>query len=592
MKMNYDWNLKNIYKTEEDFERDLKYLDERVIPLLQSTEGRLDTEDGMVTYCKCQMDLERYLQPVYMYAACASDLDKRDLEANKRLGRVMILFQKIGQAAAFAEPELLKIGEGNVMDFFKKHPEYSGFDFATKKLFHNQKYVLDGKTESILANYSALLRGPRALYSTLSTADRINAKVTLDNGEEVEVNTSNWTGLMESSHSAEERQRIFEALYKNFDEHKNTYAEIYKELLDGELAEVRSRGYESILSSHLYHNNIPESVFHNLIEIASTKNEDVKRYNALRKKYLGLEKYHTYDRFLELARSDKKYTYEEARDIFYKSIEWYPEDYKQKAYEATKEGYVDVNIKPAKRGGAYSTGGSNIHPFILLNFDGRLDDVFTLAHESGHSVHTLYSEEAQPLGKQDYTIFVAEIASTFNEHNLLDYLLKSPTLNKNDKIALLQKSIDEIMSTFYRQSLFAHYEYLIAKKVESDEPLDYKVLSDTMTKLYKEYYDIDIEEEKVKPLVWAYIPHLFNSPFYVYQYATSFTASLLIYERIKKGEEGAFDKYIDMLKTGGSAYPLDEVKAAGVDFTDKETFLAVPNRLKVLVDELEALLKE
>jgi oligoendopeptidase F len=148
------------------------------------------------------------------------------------------------------------------------------------------------------------------------------------------------------------------------------------------------------------------------------------------------------------------------------------------------------------------------------------------------------------------------------------------------------------MSTFYRQSLFAHYEYLIAKKVENDEPLDYKVLSDTMTKLYKEYYDIDIEEEKVKPLVWAYIPHLFNSPFYVYQYATSFTASLLIYERIKKGEEGAFDKYIDMLKTGGSAYPLDEVKAAGVDFTDKETFLAVPSRLKVLVDELEALLKE
>ena len=397
---------------------------------------------------------------------------------------------------------------------------------------------------------------------------------------------------MASSHSSEERQRIFEALYKNFDEHKNTYAEIYNELLQGEYAEVKARGYSSILASHLYHNNIPESVFHNLIEVASTRNEDVKRYNALRKKYLGLEKYHTYDRFLELARSDKKYTYEEARDIFYKSIEWYPEDYQKKAKEATKEGYVDVNIKSAKRGGAYSTGGSNIHPFILLNFDGRLDDVFTLAHESGHSVHTLYSEEAQPLGKQDYTIFVAEIASTFNEHNLLDYFLKSDSLSKEDKISLLQKSIDEIMSTFYRQSLFAHYEYLISKMVENDEPLDYKVLSDTMTKLYKEYYDIDIEEEKVKPLVWAYIPHLFNSPFYVYQYATSFTASLLIYERIKGGEAGAFDKYIDMLKTGGSAYPLDEVKAAGVDFTDKETFLAVPNRLKVLVDELEALLKE
>ena len=590
--MNYNWDLKNIYKTEEDFEKDLKFLDEKVLPLISSVEGKLDTEEGMVTYCKCQLDLEKYLQPVYMYAACASDLDKRDLDANKRLGRVMIVFQKIGNVSAYAEPELLKIGEEKVMKFFDEHKEFQRLDFGMKKLFHAQKFVLDGKTESILSNYNVLLRGPRSLYSTLSTADRINAKVKLDNGEEVEVNTSNWTGLMASSHSAEERQRIFEALYKNFDEHKNTYAEIYNELLQGEYAEVKARGYSSILASHLYHNNIPESVFHNLIEVASTRNEDVKRYNALRKKYLGLEKYHTYDRFLELARSDKKYTYEEARDIFYKSIEWYPEDYQKKAKEATKEGYVDVNIKPAKRGGAYSTGGSNIHPFILLNFDGRLDDVFTLAHESGHSVHTLYSEEAQPLGKQDYTIFVAEIASTFNEHNLLDYFLKSDSLSKEDKISLLQKSIDEIMSTFYRQSLFAHYEYLISKMVESDEPLDYKVLSDTMTKLYKEYYDIDIEEEKVKPLVWAYIPHLFNSPFYVYQYATSFTASLLIYERIKGGEAEAFDKYIDMLKTGGSAYPLDEVKAAGVDFTDKETFLAVPNRLKVLVDELEALLKE
>ena len=590
--MNYDWDLTNIYKTEEDFEKDLKTIEEEIIPSMAKTKGRLNTEEGLSEYCKGSLELERLLQPVYMYAACASDLDKRNLEANKRLGRVMILFQKLGEGTSFAEPEILALGPAKVAEFFRNHKEYQGLDFAYVKLFHNQKYVLDGKTEEILSNYNPLLRGPRSLYSTLSTADRINCKVTLDNGEEVEVNTSNWTGLMASSHSAAERERIFNALYKNFDEHKNTYAEIYNQLLQGEYAEVKARGYDSILASHLYSNNIPLSVFHNLIEVASTHNEDVKRYFALKQKYLGLEKYRTYDRFLELARSDKHYTYEEARDIFYESIKWYPEDYQKKAHEATKEGYVDVNIKPAKRGGAYSTGGSNIHPFILLNFDGRLDDVFTLAHEAGHSVHTLYSEEAQPLGKQDYTIFVAEIASTFNEHNLLDYFLKSPTLGKNDKIALLQKSIDEILSTFYRQSLFAHYEYEIATMVENNEPLDYKVLSDTMTKLYKQYYGIDIEEEKVKPLVWAYIPHLFNSPFYVYQYATSFTASLLIYDKIKRGEEGAFERYIDMLKTGGSAYPLEEVKAAGVDFTRRETFYAVPARLRDLVDELEALLKE
>ena len=591
MYMNYNWDLTNIYKTEEDFERDFKAI-EALIPEVAALEGHLHEEDKLCKMMDINLKIEKLLQPVYMYVACASDLDKRNLENQQKLGKVMILWQNLASALSFSEPEMLALGEEKMMEFFEKHPEYQGLDFGFKKLFHNQKYVLSGEKEKLLSFYSPLLGEAHTLYSMLSTADRETVKVTLDNGEEVEVNGSTWTGLMAKSHSPEERQRIFDALYENYDHHKNTYAEIYNQLMKGELAEVRSRGYESILDAHLYHNNIPTSVFHNLIEVASTHNEDVKRYNELRRKYLGLEKYHTYDRFLELAKSEKTYTYEEARELFYKSIEWYPEDYQKKAKDATAEGYVDVNIKPAKRGGAYSTGGSNIHPFILLNYDSQLNDVFTLAHEAGHSVHTLYSEEAQPLGKQDYTIFVAEIASTFNEHNLLDYFLKSPSLSRNDKIALLQKSIDEILSTFYRQALFAHYEYNVSKMVEEDQPLNYQVLSDVMTKLYQQYYGIDITEEKVKSLVWAYIPHLFNSPFYVYQYATSFTASLLIYERIKKGEEGAFDKYLNMLKMGGSCYPLDQVKAAGVDFTKEETFMACPNRLKKLVDELEALLKE
>jgi len=589
--MNYDWDLTTIYKTDADFESDLKKVDEEIIPAIAALEGKLNEEASLCKMMELSIEMEKILQPLWMYAACASDLDKRNLENNKKQQRVMILFQKLTSALSFADPEILALGEEKVMEFFKAHPEYQGLDFSYKKLFHNQKYVLPGDKERLLSFFSPLLSGPRSLYSMLSTADRLVSKATLDDGTEVEVNGSNWTGLIAKSNSEEERQRIFESLYVNYDTHKNTYAEIYSELMSGELADVKARGHKSILSSHLYHNNIPESVFTNLIEVASTNTEDVKRYEELKRKYLGLPEYHTYDRFLEMARSEKTYIYEEARELFYKSIEWYPADYQKKAHDATAEGYVDVNIKPAKRSGAYSTGGANIHPFILLNYDSQLNDVFTLAHEAGHSVHTLYSEEAQPLGKQDYTIFVAEIASTFNEHNLLDYLLKSPDLSKNDKIALLQKSIDEILQTFYRQTLFAHYEYKISQLVEKDEPIDYKVLSDTMTELYQQYYGIDITKEKVKSLVWAYIPHLFNSPFYVYQYATSFTASLLIYERIKAGEEGAFDKYLDMLRMGGSAYPLDEVKAAGVDFEDKETFLACPKRLKELVDELEELLK-
>jgi oligoendopeptidase F len=305
-----------------------------------------------------------------------------------------------------------------------------------------------------------------------------------------------------------------------------------------------------------------------------------------------VEKHRSYDRFMKLAESEKKYTYEQAKELFYASIKDFPADFQEKAHEVTKEGYVDVYPGPGKRSGAYSNGGYGLHPYILLNFNGELDDVFTLAHESGHSTHTLYSEEAQPIMKQNYTIFVAEIASTFNEHNLLDYLLTHEELSKADRIYLLQKEIDEIVATFYRQTLFGHYEYRAAKLAEEGKPINHQVLSDIMTDLYKTYYGIDIQEEVYKPLVWAYIPHLFNTPFYVYQYATSFTSSMLLYAKVKAKEEGAFERYISLLKSGGSDFPVSQVKAAGVDLTSPEPYLAVVKRMTDLVDQLEKLLTE
>ena len=307
---------------------------------------------------------------------------------------------------------------------------------------------------------------------------------------------------------------------------------------------------------------------------------------------LGLNKHRSYDRFLSLAKSEKQLSYEEAKDLFYKSIERFPEDFQKKAHEVSKEGVVDVYPSDGKRTGAYSSGGGGIFPHILLNFLGTLDDAFTLAHESGHSIHTLYSMESQPILKQNYTIFVAEIASTFNEHNLLDYLLKTGDLSKEDKIALLQKEIDEIAATFYRQTLFAEYELKASQLVEEGKQINYQVLSDIMTSLYKDYYGIDITEEVYKPLVWCYIPHLFYSPFYVYQYATSFATSLELYKRVNNNVPGAFDKYIGLLKSGGSAFPIDQVKAAGVDLTTKEPFQAVVKRMDELVRKLEELLND
>lgn len=589
---NYRWNLEGLFKDEEEFTKEFDDVREKLIPEYSKLQGKLNTDEGLKRYLELEREADARISKLAMFASMRSDLDKRNVENSKDDNKVNMLFSEYATAISFAEPEILSLGKDRVDQFLKSNPEYNDFDFSFDKLFRGEKFVLPFAQERQMTYFGPLQNEGSQLYSILSVADYKPKKVTLTDGSEVEVTTANWTTLVSSCKDQEDRRRIFESLYTWFDEHKNTYGEIYNSVVQGQVAEMKARGYSSILQEHLYSNNIDERVFHNLVEVASSENEALHRYYEIRRKYLGLDHHRSYDRFVQLAKSEKKYTYEEAQQLFFDSIENFPEDFKEKAREVSKPGFVDVYNNPGKRTGAYSTGGENIHPYILLNFNGELEDVFTLAHESGHSIHTLYSMEGQPLIKQGYTIFVAEIASTFNEHNLLDYLMGSGTLSKNDKIALLQKAIDQICSTFYRQTLFGQYEYEIALRAEKGEPIDYTMLCEEMIKLYKTYYGIDISEEKVKPLVWAYIPHLFYTPFYVYQYATSFTASMLIYENVKNKKEGAFDRYIDMLKSGGSTYPIDEVKLAGVDLTTKEPFEAVTRRMTKLVDELEELLKE
>ncbi len=586
------WNLTHIYKTQEDFEKDLDYAKKVILPGITELEGKLKNEEDLVKYFDLERKANEVLNHLGRFASRRSDLDKKDVKNLSDLAKIDNLFNDFGSADSYSTPEILSLGKEHREKFFINHPEYKDFDFQVEKIFRGEKFTLPAVEERLLSYYAPLEGSGSSLYSQLSVGDYTPKKITLSSGKEVEVNRSNWTSLEESLENPEDRKKVFLSLYSWYNEHKNTYGEIYNSVVQSELSERKARGYSSILQEHLYHNKIDESVFHNLVEAANENAEPLHKYYEIRRKYFGLDHHRSYDRFLSLAKSEKKYTYEEAKEIFFDSIKDYPEDYQKKAQDVLAEGYVDVYPRSGKRTGGYSSGSANVHPYILLNFNGDLEDVFTLAHEAGHSVHTLYSEEAQPLVKQDYTIFVAEIASTFNEHNLLDYFRKSKSLSKNDKIALLQKSIDQIVSTFYRQTLFAQYEYEISQKAEKGEPINYQVLSDERTKLYKAYYGIDITEEELKPLVWAYIPHLFYTPFYVYQYATSFTASMLIYKNFRSGTKDAFDNYLKMLKSGGSRYPIDEVKLAGVDLTKKEAFSAVTGRRKELVEELDKLLNE
>ena len=585
------WDLTYLFENDKAFEEAFNELPP-YIGRLASYKGKLSDEKSFVEYKLLSDEVEQKLFRIFQYCHLKNDLNKKDVVSASNLQKVYYFLHQLIQSTSFESPETLALGEEKVFSFIDNNKELEQHRFGLEKLFHMNEHVLDASKEQLLSYFGTYRNAASDLYDNLSTADKSITYVKLSDGNKVAVTQGNWRSLITDAKTAKDRKKVFEAIFNYYEENKNTFANIYQLAYQMDLANTKARKFDSILQAHLFNNNIPTEVYTNLVEVASTKNKSLKKYIKLRKKYLGLKSHFTYDRFLSLAHSDKKYTYPEAKELFFASISECPTDFQEKAREVLRDGFVDVYESDGKRSGAYSSSQADLHPFILLNYSDTLDDVFTVAHEAGHSIHTMYAQEAQPTALQGYTIFVAEIASTFNEHMLLDYLMKSPSLTKEEKIMLLQKEIDEIMSTFYRQTLFAHYELEMSKLIEQGQPINHEVLSNIMIRLYKQYYGLDITKEKVKQYVWAYIPHLFHTPFYVYQYATSFAASFALYENVKNNVPGAFEKYTNLLKSGGSKYPIVQTKEAGIDLTDKKTFMSVVNRMDALVEELEKLLGE
>jgi oligoendopeptidase F len=585
-----NWNLTHLYQSVEDWNSAYNHV-EGIIDKMAEYKGKLANFTDFKEYYIMQKELNVELLKVYQYAALTFDLNRKDTENGGRVQKMGYLVSKLGQVTSFESPELLEIGKEKVMEFINSDEELNEFSFSIDKLFRQQEHVLDEKSEAIIANFSQLSNQGSELYNAITVADKEDKEVTLKSGERVLITSGNYRSYLADLEDPEDRKTVFEAVFEQYKNHKNVYAQIYNTVLQKDVSVIKNRNYSSSLESYLFSNNIPLDVYYNLIEVAKNNTAPIKRYYQLRKEYLGLEKHHTYDRFIPLAESTSKYTYLEAKELFFASIKHLNQDFQEKAKTALEDGFVDVYEQDGKQTGAYSWGAINEHPYILLNYDETLNNVFTLAHEAGHSMHSLFSAEAQPIATQNYTIFVAEIASTFNEHNLLDYFIKNAKATKDDKIMLLQQSIDDILGTFYRQTLFAAYELKAHELAENGEPITYESLSQIMIDLYKEFYDIDITEENGKEFVWAYIPHLFATPFYVYQYATSFAASLRLYELVKEDPKN-IEKHINLLKSGGNDYPVNQVKKAGVDLTTKEPFMAVVNRLNALLDELEVAINE
>lgn len=584
------WNLSPFYENEALWDEDfLKF--KNAVETLSTFKGTLDTQKGLKAFYEFEETLTKQFYRLYGYIHLKSDLNLKDQQLQAKTQQLMAVISKVNQLSSFVSPELIRLGKIHVMQLLEGDEFLSTYRFPLEKLFHQQSYVLDEKSEGLLANFSPTRRIPSSLHQALAIIDRTDEEVIFSDGTKKKVGSSNWTSLIGELDNPEDRKKVFEATFRRYEQNKSAFAATYQLVLMNLKANVQSRGYASSLEATLHGNNIPTSVFHNLKDVAYENTDPIKRYIAIRKKHLNLEAYHTYDRFLHLVKDTNKYPYEEARQLFFDALEFYDDEFRNNQMEALADGYVDAYPKDGKRTGAYSSGLYGFHPYILLNHDDTLSSVMTLAHEAGHSAHTIFANKAQPMAIADYTIFVAEIASTFNEQVLQDHLIKIAK-TKKQKIVLLETAINRIMATFYRQTLFATYEFLANEKAMNGEPITAESLSKIMIDLYQHYYGLDITKEVYKPYVWAYIPHLFHTPYYVYQYATSYSASFKIYSDVKNGVPNAMENYKAMLKSGGSAYPVDQAKLAGADLTKKETFTAVVTRLHELLDELEAALQE
>ena len=593
----YKWNTEDIYKDWNEWQKDVEKMKELMKEIPQYEDKIENSREDFVKLIKLEENLSRILEKVYLYPYMLKDLDSTDQLVSQKLQEIEFLYAQFSVATSWISPKILEIPKETLEKWIDENDEIKDHKFNLMELYRLKAHVLDKDKEKLLSHFSQYMGAVNDIYDELSTSDIKWNEITLSTGEKVLVTNGMYSKILDGNKNQDDRRKAFEALYSSYDINKNTYSAIYKGILQRDAAGTKAKNYNSTVEKALEPNNIPVKVYENLINSAKENSGPLKKYVEFRKKQLGLDSYHYYDNQIKLVDYTREFSYEEAKEIVLKSVEPLGEDYTKNLEKAVGEGWLDVYETPNKRSGAYSLNIYDVHPYMLLNYNGTMDAVFTLAHELGHTLHSMYSTKYQPYATNDYTIFVAEVASTFNERLLLDYMLKNTTDHK-EKIALIEEAIGNIMGTYYIQALFAAYEYEAHKLTEEGNPITPDVLSEIMTKLFAEYFGDSLVMDELQKIIWARIPHFFNSPYYVYQYATSFAASSRLYEKVTNEKyspeerEEARKKYIELLKSGGNNYPIEQLKLAGVNLEEKENFEAVAHEMTRLIGLLEKEFKE
>ena len=587
----FKWNLHDIFAGWEQWEAAYGKL-EKGVERYAAIKGTLSQgPERLLEAFRLSEELGQLAYRVWYFPSLRYDEDQRDNSVNARRQQVQLLFARWKQAESWFNPELLGIPLETVRGWMNQVEALALYRFAIEDLYRQQEHVLDEAGERLMSLSSRLSSAPNEAYSALSTADVKYPTITLSTGEEVVISYGQYRAILATRREQTDRAHAFEALHGTYQSALNTYATLYNGVCQRDWFQARARGYASTLEAALHGDNIPTAVVENLIASTRAGVEPLRRYHRLRRRALGVPTYQVYDFSIPLVTFDKNYEYDDVLAQVVESVAPLGADYQARMREAFVGGWIDVYENDGKRSGAYSAPVYGTHPYMLLNYTDTLDDVFTLAHEMGHSMHTILSHETQPFIYSSYTIFVAEVPSTLSETLLLDYMLER-TADPVERVVLLQHAIDNIAGTFYTQVMFADYELRAHRLVENDQPITADVLTETYRQLLHDYYGDAVDTNPLTGLTWARIPHFYNSPYYVYQYATCFASAARLAREIGRGdtpaERGARDRYLDLLRSGGNDYPMEQLKKAGVDLGQPDTVDAIVSQLDGLVSRLES----
>lgn len=583
----YKWDLTQLYKDESEWESDLNRIPDLTAEFT-AFKGRLgESSSVLLQALKADDRLSLLLEKVYHYASLMNEADQSESANQERYNRVMMAYTQMSSQCSFFTPELLAIDDEKI-NAWCDLPEFADYRISIQKALHAKPHILSEKEERILALQSESGQTASNAFSLLNDVDMNFGTVTVD-GKEKPLTHSTWSNFLENQDRSI-RQEAYTKFYDVFEKHANTLAALYSGSVNNDIFHARARGYKSSLDSALYGDKVPENVYRNLIDTVHKNLPDLHRYYKLRKKVLGVEELRHWDVYAPLVKSVKSHvTYEESVEICRNAMAVLGKEYTDTLCGGLLGGWCDRFENKGKHSGAFSSGCFEGYPYILLNYDeDTLRDVYTMAHEGGHSMHSWYSVRNNPFSCYEYTIFEAEVASTFNEELVFQHLLKNAKDDEMKKYLLAMRASD-ILATLHRQTMFAEFELKCHESVENGIPLSTDSIRGIYRGLLEQYFGPEMVFEKSSDMEGLRIPHFYNA-FYVYKYATGISAALALAKRVTQGGDQEREDYFKFLKSGGSRYPIEALRVAGVDMESSEPVQAALDTFRDLVDQLEKLL--